>query len=208
MRISESKTLMFYASFMLCYASDVVSRPESATLKEIPTMTITRRFVPVHDATALQNRLLNSLFQDFARPESTGSFVPAVDVYEDATKIVLTLETPGIAPEDLNIRVENNTLSIEGERKAHTDLKQENFHRIERRFGSFVRSFTLPQTVDAEQVGAHSEHGVLTVELPKKAAAQPKQIKVSVAAPTIEQPKTVNGESNQPAATEAQVAQA
>jgi HSP20 family protein len=166
-------------------------------------MTITRRFVPVHDATsALQNRLLNSLFQDFARPEATGSFVPAVDVYEDASKIVLTLETPGIAPENLNIRVENNTLSIEGERKAHTDLKQENFHRIERRFGSFVRSFTLPQTVDTEQVSAHSEHGVLTVELPKKAAAQPKQIKVNVAAPAIEQGsaqgKTVEGEANQP----------
>ena len=176
-------------------------------------MTITRRFVPVHDAAALQNRLLNSLFQDFARPQSTGSFVPAIDVYEDASRIVLTLETPGIAPENLNLRVENNTLTIEGERKAHTDFKQENFHRIERRFGSFVRSFTLPQTVDTEQVAAHSEYGVLTVELPKKAAAQPKQIKVNVATPAVAQPKTVESEANQPAvaqqnASEAKIAQA
>jgi HSP20 family protein len=154
-------------------------------------MTITR-FTPFHDVAVLQNRL-NSIFSDFARPTgeaetmATGAFVPAVDIYEDAQKLALTFEVPGIKPEDVDVRVENNVLTVKGERGFSNEQKEENFRRIERRFGSFVRSFTLPQTVDAEQVSARSEHGVLTIELPKKAAAQPKQIKVQVASP-VNQP--------------------
>ena len=115
-------------------------------------MTLTR-FVPLRsglsDVAVLQNRL-NSIFQDFARPEeaseslAAGNFVPAVDVYEDAEKLVLKLEVPGIRREDLDIRVEGRTLSVKGERKFEREEKEENFHRIERRYGSFVRSFTLP----------------------------------------------------------------
>jgi HSP20 family protein len=149
-------------------------------------MTITR-FTPFSDVAVLQNRL-NSIFHDFSRPQTTegeslqaGSFVPAVDIYEDAQKLALTFEIPGIKPEDVDVRVENNVLTVKGERTWAGEQKEENFRRIERRFGSFVRSFTLPQTVDTDQVTAQSNNGLLVVELPKKAAAQPKQIKVTAA---------------------------
>lgn len=162
-------------------------------------MTITR-FSPLHDVAVLQNRL-NSIFSDYNRPQSTdsealssGAFVPAVDIYEDAGKLQLTFEVPGIKPEDVDVRVENYTLTVKGERGVSQDQKEENFRRIERRFGSFVRSFTLPQTVDTEQVSAHSEHGLLTIELPKKAAAQPKQIRVNVSGAST-QPKQMEGKA-------------
>lgn len=149
-------------------------------------MTTMTRFVPLRtafeDVAGLQKRL-NTIFNDFAGPDSSSaSFVPAVDVYEDADKLVLKLEIPGVKTEDLDIRLENQTLLIKGERKFESDEKAENFHRIERRFGSFVRSFTLPQTVNTEGVTATSDAGVLTISLAKKAEAQPKQIKVNVGA--------------------------
>ena len=160
-------------------------------------MTITR-FSPLNDVAVLQNRL-NSIFSDFARPMNgesealgTGAFLPAVDVYEDPQKLSLRVEVPGIKPEDVDIRVENNTLTVRGERTFRADEKEENFHRVERRYGSFVRSFTLPQAVDTEQVRANYEHGVLTIELPKKAAAQPRQIKVAVGTGAPE-PRQVEG---------------
>ncbi len=153
-------------------------------------MTMTR-FVPfrspLRDVAVLQNRL-NSIFNDFASPETgfqaeslgAGSFVPAVDVYEDAQKVVLKLEVPGIRQEDLDIRLENQTLTVKGERKFEAEEKEENFHRIERRFGSFVRSFTLPQSVDTAAVQAKYDNGVLAVTLPKKEAAKPKQVKIEI----------------------------
>jgi HSP20 family protein len=154
-------------------------------------MTTMTRFVPLRtpfeDAAGLQKRL-NSIFNGFVGPDGSeasvpnASVVPAVDVYEDAEKLVLKLEIPGVKTEDLDIRLENQTLVIKGERKFEHTEKAENFHRIERRFGSFVRSFTLPQTVDTEAVTASSDAGVLTISLRKKAEAQPKQIKVQVGA--------------------------
>ncbi|WP_433967364.1 Hsp20/alpha crystallin family protein [Tunturiibacter gelidiferens] len=148
-------------------------------------MTTMTRFVPLRtpfeDVAGLQKRL-NSIFNDFAGSveASSGGFTPAVDVYEDADSLVLKLEVPGVKQEDLDIRLENQTLVIKGERKFEQTEKAENFHRIERRFGSFVRSFTLPQTVNTEDVRASADAGVLTISLPKKAEAQPKQIKVQV----------------------------
>ena len=115
-------------------------------------------------------------------PLTTASFVPAVDVYEDAQKVVLKLEVPGIEEKDLDVRVENHTLTVKGERKFESEEKEENFHRIERRYGSFYRAFTLPSTVDTENVAASYNAGVLKLELKKKPEAQPKQIKVNVAA--------------------------
>jgi len=112
-------------------------------------------------------------------PLTTASFVPAVDIYEDPKKVVLKLEVPGMEEKDLDIRVENNTLTVKGERKFEKDEKEENFHRIERRYGSFYRAFTLPSTVDTENVGASYTAGVLKLELNKKPEAQPKQIKVN-----------------------------
>jgi HSP20 family protein len=168
------------------------------------TMAITR-FVPfrsgLSDMAVLQNRL-NSIFSDFSRSfdgesESlgTGNFVPAVDVYEDAQKVQLKLEVPGIRPDDLDIRVEGRILSVRGERKFESEEKEENFHRIERRYGSFVRSFTLPATVDTESIDAHSDNGVLTVSLAKKPEAKPKQIAVK-AGSTAQGPKQVEGGAN------------
>jgi len=145
-------------------------------------MAITR-WDPFREVVALQNRL-NSVFGNL-NPESdspltTGSFVPAVDVYEDEKKVVLKLEVPGIEEKDLDVRVENHTLTVKGERKFEKEEKEENFHRIERRYGSFYRAFTLPSTVDTENVDAKYENGVLKLELKKKPEAQPKQIKVNV----------------------------
>jgi HSP20 family protein len=152
-------------------------------------MTTMTRFVPfrsgLNDVAVLQNRL-NSIFNDFARPEpstemlSAGNFVPAVDVYEDAQKLVLKLEVPGIRREDLDIHIEGRTLTVKGERKFENEEKEENFHRIERRFGSFIRSFTLPGTVDTDQIMATSTDGVLSISLAKKPEAKPKQITVQV----------------------------
>ena len=165
-------------------------------------MTMTR-FVPfrsgLNDVAVLQNRL-NSIFHDFARLEeasetlAAGSFVPAVDVYEDAQRLVLKLEVPGIRREDLDIRVEGRTLTVKGERKFESEEKEENFHRIERRYGSFVRSFTLPSTVNTEKVEAASAEGVLSISFAKKPESQPKQIQVQIA-PTAAQSKQVEAKA-------------
>jgi HSP20 family protein len=157
-------------------------------------MTTMTRFVPfrsaINDVTVLQNRL-NSIFQDFARPQADlqpaseslamGNFVPAVDVYEDDQKLVLNLEVPGIRREDLEINVEGRTLTVKGERKFATEAKEENFHRIERRYGSFVRTFTLPSSVNPEQITATSADGVLSISLSKRPEAKPRQIAVQIA---------------------------
>jgi HSP20 family protein len=149
--------------------------------QEEKIMAITR-WDPFREVVSLQNRM-NSLFRDLNEgegPMTTASFVPAVDVYEDEKKVVLKLEVPGIEEKDLDVSVENNTLTVKGERKFEKEEKEENFHRIERRYGSFYRAFTLPTTVDTESVAASYNAGVLKLELKKKPEAQPKQIKVNV----------------------------
>jgi len=146
-------------------------------------MAITR-WDPFREVVALQNRM-NSLFRDLNEgdsPLTTASFVPAVDIYEDAQKVMLKLEVPGIEEKDLDVRVENNTLTVKGERKFEKEEKEENFHRIERRYGSFSRSFSLPQTVDPHKVEAEYKQGVLTVRLPLREEAKPRQVKVNVTA--------------------------
>jgi HSP20 family protein len=153
------------------------------------------RWYPIREVATLQDRV-NSLFQDFSGDNQTvtaASFAPAVDVYENGEKVVLKLDVPGIKEEDLDIRVENQTLTVRGERKFEKEEKEENFHRIERRYGSFFRSFSLPTTVDTENVAASYEAGVLKLELKKKASAQPKQIKIGVGAQNNgSEAKTVN----------------
>ena len=125
-------------------------------------MTMITRWDPFRDMASLQNRL-NQIFADYGRGTdelSTAGFVPPVDIYEDEQSLSLKLEVPGIAEKDLDVRVENNTLTVRGERKFEQEEKEENFHRIERRYGSFSRSFTLPNTVDPEQVNAEFENGM------------------------------------------------
>jgi HSP20 family protein len=146
-------------------------------------MTITR-WDPFREVVVMQDRL-NSLFRDLnpnegESPVAASSFTPAVDVYEDAKRVVLKLEVPGIEEKDLDIRVENHTLTVKGERRFEAEEKEQNFHRIERRYGTFFRAFTLPSTVDTENVQASYSAGVLKLELSKKAEAQPKQIKINV----------------------------
>ena len=155
-------------------------------------MAITR-WDPFRDVASLQNRL-NTLFQDFNRGNSenelvsTSAFVPPVDIYEDDHKIVLKLEVPGMKQDDLDIQLENNTLTVRGERKFEKEEKEENFHRIERRYGSFYRAFTIPNTVNPDSVKADYDAGALRIQLEKRAEAKPKQIKVAVGstAPKIE----------------------
>jgi len=145
-------------------------------------MTITR-WDPFREVVALQRRV-NSLYRDMNEgddPVAAASFTPAVDIYEDAQKVVLKLEIPGIDQKDLDVRVENHTLTVKGERKFEAEEKEQNFHRIERRYGSFFRAFTLPTTVDTESIAASYNAGVLKLELAKKAEAQPKQIQIKVA---------------------------
>jgi HSP20 family protein len=147
-------------------------------------MTITR-WETYRDVLALQNRM-NSIFQDFSRNNgdteqtTAAGFVPPVDIYEDEHKLVLKLEIPGIRQEDLDVRMENNTLSIRGQRSFESEGKEENFHRVERRYGSFYRGFTVPTTIDPESIQADYDAGVLRIELQKRAETKPKQIKVSV----------------------------
>jgi HSP20 family protein len=155
-------------------------------LKEEVAMTVLTRWEPFREFTTLQDRL-NRLFRESytgGQDESltTSTFAPAVDVYEDEHKVALKIEVPGIEEKDIHVQVENNTLTVSGERKIEKEEKEENYRRVERQYGSFTRTFTLPTTVDAENVSANYEKGVLNITLPKKAEAKPKQIKVNVSA--------------------------
>ena len=163
-------------------------------------MTMTR-FVPFgNDMMTLQNRL-NSIFHEFARPESgsealaAGNFVPAVDVYEDQQKLVLRLEVPGIPKDALDIRVEGRTLTVRGERGFNREEKEENFQRIERRYGRFERSFALPTTVDSDSIEAEAADGVLTLTLARKPEAKPKQIAVKGAPSASASKQTFQGQT-------------
>ncbi len=147
-------------------------------------MAMLTRWDPFRELSTLQ-REMNRLFQDYSvgrgdEELSASSFVPPVDIYEDEHSVILKMEVPGIEQKDLDIRVENNTLTVRGERKFEKDEKEENFHRIERRYGSFMRSFSLPQTVDTENINADYDNGVLKIRLAKREETKPKQIKVNV----------------------------
>jgi HSP20 family protein len=148
-------------------------------------MTVITRWDPFREFSTLQDRM-NRLFQDsFGREGreealSTTSFAPPVDVYEDEHQISIKIEVPGIDEKDIDVRVENNILTVFGERKLEKEEKQENYRRVERQYGSFARSFTLPNTVDAENISADYDKGVLKISLAKKAEAKPKQIKVNI----------------------------
>jgi HSP20 family protein len=147
-------------------------------------MTVVTRWDPFREFTTLQdrmNRLFRDSFQD-GREEAlaTSTFVPAVDVYEDEHNLTLKIEVPGIDEKDIDVRIENNTLTVRGERKLEKEEKEENYRRVERQYGVFTRTFTLPNIVDAEKISAHYDKGVLKIQLVKKAEAKPKQIKVNV----------------------------
>ena len=133
-------------------------------------MTLVRWTDPFREFAQLQDRL-------------SGIWVPPVDIYQNGEhELVLKAELPDMTRDEIDITVENGTLTIKGEKKVSTDVKEEQFHRIERRYGSFSRTFTLPQTVDTSKVAADYRNGVLTIRLPQREEAKPRQIKVDVAA--------------------------
>ena len=146
------------------------------------------RWEPFRDLVSLQgrmNRLFDESFRGIGRGGAEedwaqGAWSPAVDIYEQDGNIVLKAELPGIDPKDVDVRVENNTLTLRGERKHDQEVKRENYHRVERTYGSFTRSFTLPNVVDTNNIKAEYRDGVLRMTLPKREEAKPKQISISV----------------------------
>ena len=144
------------------------------------------RFDPFREMSSLQDRV-NRIFADaYSRQgeddlTSRGNWVPPVDIFEnDKHELVLKAEVPDVAREDINLRVENNTLTISGHKKAESEVKEQQYRRIERIYGSFSRSFTLPATVDATAIAADYKNGVLTIRLPLREEAKPRQIQVAV----------------------------
>jgi len=141
------------------------------------------RWDPFKDMMTLREKM-NRLFEDAVTGKGeekeliSSSWVPAVDIYEKDNELILTVEVPGINEKDIEISIEDNTLSIRGERKFEKETKEESFHRIERSYGSFFRSFSLPGNIDQEKIQAEHENGILRVTMPKKAELKPKIIKV------------------------------
>jgi len=141
------------------------------------------RWEPFRGATSLQdqiNRVFNDVLERTGEESSLTAWAPAVDIYETEHELVLKADLPDIDPKDLDIRVENNILTIRGERKFEKNVNEENYLRVERSYGSFTRSFTLANTVNSEAIKAAYENGVLTLSIPKREEAKPKQIKVNV----------------------------
>jgi HSP20 family protein len=146
------------------------------------------RWEPFRGVTTLQdqiNRLFNDAFERTGEQSSLSAWAPAVDIYETEQELVVKADLPDVDPKDLDIRVENNLLTIRGERKFEKKVSEENYLRVERSYGSFARSFTLANTVNSEAIKADYQNGVLTLTIPKREEAKPKQIKVNVATPAM-----------------------
>ena len=147
------------------------------------------RWEPFRDLLTLQERM-NRIYDQATRnpgqspsgEEQLGTWAPAVDIYETEKEIVLKADLPGVNLSDVDIRLENNILTVRGERHFEKEVKQENFHRVERIYGTFARTFTLPNTVNPEKIDAAYDNGVLQITMPKREEARPKQIKIAVTA--------------------------
>jgi HSP20 family protein len=131
------------------------------------------------------NRLFDESFRGIGRGTndedwSLGAWAPAVDIYEQDGNIVLKAELPGVDPKDFDVRVENNILTLRGERKLDEEVTKESYHRVERSYGTFTRSFTLPNVVDTDKIKAEYNDGILRLTLPKREEAKPKQISINV----------------------------
>ncbi len=141
------------------------------------------RFEPFSVAGNLQdqlNRVFNDVLGRGGEESNLTTWAPAVDIFETEHELVVKADLPDIDPKDLDIRVENNILTIRGERKFEKNVDQDNYLRVERAYGSFARSFTLANTVNSEAIKADYQNGVLTLSIPKREEAKPKQIKVNV----------------------------
>jgi len=147
------------------------------------------RWQPFQELNSLQgqmNRMFDNFFgrttslMPFQENLSDWEFGPPVDIYEDDQRLTFKVEVPGIDEKDIKVEVENNVLTVRGERKLEKNIKEENFRRMERHYGAFSRSFALPSTVDPAKIEANYSHGVLAIQMPKRNEARAKQIKVNV----------------------------
>lgn len=142
------------------------------------------RWDPFRDLNILQDRM-NRLFDDAGRgwradePVSAATWSPAVDIFESEGEIVVKAELPGMEKKDIMLNLENNVLTLKGERRFEKETKEENYHRVERSYGGFSRAFTIPTMVDEEKIRADYKDGVLKIVLPKKEQAKPKQIRIA-----------------------------
>jgi HSP20 family protein len=141
------------------------------------------KFDPFRDMMTLREKM-NRLFEDAFSQKGedkdliSSAWLPPVDIYESDNELALAVEVPGIDEKDIEISLENNVLSIKGERKFEKETKEENYHRVERSYGTFFRSFTLPTYADSDKVSAVHENGVLTIKIGKKPELKPKKVKI------------------------------
>jgi len=127
------------------------------------------------------NRMLDMAWnREFGEELKEGVWQPPVDIYEDEQSVVIKAEVPDVDQKDIEVRIENNTLTLKGERKHSSEIKKENYYRVERYFGQFQRSFSLPQSIDQDKVQATCDKGILTITLPKLDEVKPKQISIEV----------------------------
>ena len=146
------------------------------------------RWEPFRGAATLEeqvNRLFGNVLERSAEESNLTSWAPAVDIYETEHELVVKADLPEVDPKDLDIRVENNILTIRGERKFEKKVNEDNYLRVERAYGAFGRSFSLANTVNSEAIKADYQNGVLTLTIPKREEAKPKQIKVNVGTPAV-----------------------
>lgn len=144
-----------------------------------------KRWDPMKDLLQMQERmtrLFDEFFPRFGRTEVEpfGGWIPPVDIYETPEKVVIEAEVPGVEKDNIKIEYSNGVLTIKGERKLEKEVKEEDYHRLERAYGSFQRSFSIPSTIDPDKINATYKNGVLKIELPKQEKAKPKEIKIEV----------------------------
>jgi len=141
------------------------------------------RWDPYRDLVTLRDRM-NRLFEDVSGPRSeerdvmASAWAPSVDIYENENEVVLAAEIPGVEEKDVEIKVEDGNLTLRGERKFEKETKEENYHRIERSYGSFFRSFALPSYIDQDRIEAEHENGVLKIRMPKRSELKPRKVKI------------------------------
>ena len=150
-------------------------------------MTTITRLQPFRGFTALQdqvNRIFNETVRNQGDESTLTAWAPSVDIYETPNELVVKADLPEVEEKDIDVRVENNLLTIRGERKFDKSVAEDNYLRIERTYGTFSRSFSLPNTVSADAIRAEYKNGVLTVNLPKREESKPRQVKVNVTTPS------------------------
>jgi HSP20 family protein len=153
-------------------------------MEDLPMATISR-LEPFRGYSSLQdqvNRLFSEAFRGQNEESALTTWAPAVDIYETQNELVVKADLPDVNEKDIDVRVENNLLTIRGERKFEKNVSGDNYLRVERAYGNFSRSFSLPNTINAEAIAAEYKNGVLTVTLPKREESKPRQVKVNVTA--------------------------